>query len=1142
MKIKHLFLLLASAAFVALSCEKNNENKPEEKDTTPVPEISVITTAFPSIADAGGTLEVTISSNVDWTVSIPEAANWLSANPASGAAGEEITITFTAAANDTYDKRTATVTVSGENKKGSDSEEFTVSQKQKDALILSDDEIEVGYEGETINIVLQANSDFTYAIAEDAQSWIIPVQANAAPTRALVESTVAFNVLPNTVKEAREGVITFTNAAGDETVTVKQEALPEPDPELAITPASIADVEVAGAEVKLALTSNMPWVVSIPEGVDWLTVSPTQGEAGENVEVTVTIQENDANDGRTTDLTFTCTNAENESKDVVIKVSQKGLNIPSSVSISSAEELIQFATRYSSGYYDVVADILTVTLDANITFDATSSEAFNATGGIGARVDNKAHPFKGTFNGGNHSIGGLVATVPVFPFTDQGSSISNLNILNTCSFSFTRDMSKRAIYMGALAGSTGANIENVSVAADVSLVASLDNDCETAVGGLVGSLNAGTIKDCSYSGKISTTSDFKTTERVLLGGIAGMLNSGTVNNSHFDGTMSNEAIIVQNDSIYKTTPLLAMGGIAGYNFRGGNIISCVTNDAETKIDGSYADSKGTLVNKTVQTWNCAVGGIVGENEEGTVQGSTNKAYILNTVFKTENQDSCARYMRVGGIVGINGENGSVTGSNNEGQLMNRSNPRLQSVGGIAGRNYGTITGCTNKAALGIGTAGTGSYSARLAYFGGVIGENLGGTVSDVHNIAELLLSRTENTTGTDVRMGGVIGSNHSAIDGGAGRNITNTGKVYYNINISNQAIKYCIGGIAGYTEASIKGVENKGYVLFNWNSDANVAKLAHVGGVVGYMNGNGTLENCVNTGGADNGGEVYVAVKKGSAKHTQNYAGGILGYSVKNVEIKNCSNSGYVHGGNATKQNGTNLYVGGIVAYLGGASSIADCSNTGVLLNDHFSNTVTTAGATFEGGIAGFVLGTAEHRIAISNVSNALSDGVTTTTGGRRGYNGGIVGYAEYADITGATNAVNYDAGSGYFIGGLAGWLVNSTLSSGTYSGTSIKSSQLQGAGGIVAVLGEGSVVDGCSSSVAAFAHTDTNKDGKIVAGAIAGSSVAGSTIKKCHYKATGTVENKSSNASPASWAMDICSDSNFTAGTGDEANVADVE
>ena len=107
-----------------------------------------------------------------------------------------------------------------------------------------------------------------------------------------------------------------------------------------------------------------------------------------------------------------------------------------------------------------------------------------------------------------------------------------------------------------------------------------------------------------------------------------------------------------------------------------------------------------------------------------------------------------------------------------------------------------------------------------------------------------------------------------------------------------------------------------------------MAKKVHLGGIVGYMNGNGTISGCTNTGGASNAGEVNLAVKNGSGGHTDNYAGGILGYTAKDVTISNCTNSGYVHGGNSTKVNSTSCFMGGIAAYLAGASSISGCTNS----------------------------------------------------------------------------------------------------------------------------------------------------------------------------------------------------------------------
>ena len=1130
MKIKHLFLLLASAAFVALSCEKNNENKPEEKDTTPVPEISVITTAFPSIADAGGTLEVTISSNVDWTVSIPEAADWLSANPTSGAAGEEITITFTATANEGYDKRTATVTVSGENKKGSDSEEFAISQKQKDALILSDDVIEVGYEGGTINVVLQANSDISYAIAEDAKSWIVPVQPNAAPTKALVESTISFSVHANTVKEAREGVITFTNAAGNETVTVKQEALPEPDPELAITPAAIADVEVAGAAVKLTLTSNMPWVVSIPDGVNWLTVSPTQGEAGENVEVTVTIQANDANDGRTTDLTFTCTNAENESKEVVIKVTQKGLNIPSNISISSAEELIQFATRFNSGYYDVVADILTVTLAGDITFDAESSAAFNATGGIGMKAgfgDAADHYFSGSFFGNNHSIKGFAATVPLFKATGSESVVRDLVIDKDCSFTFKHPDTGEFDY-GAVVGYNKGEIKKVVVKADVALADAEIANNVTALGGIAGRVTVGLVDSCSYSGNLVVPEGFiANTQKVYVGGLVGSMTNaaGRIHASDFEGTLDFAGIVASSD---KSNPYLMLGGIVG-NVSAGTVSACSTLATNTKdiVMDNGTTYSATIQNHSRKAYHLVQGGIAGYNA-GTVSDCTNGASVKNFVLANvtnggASDDANSRYYDVGGIVGLNAAGATVSGCINNGLFESRSTPRIQKVGGIVGYNKGTVSSCSNADTGDMTFAsatGQSPYSLRVGEVGGVIGRNEG-DVSNIQNAGDITLSRTENNAGVEMKFGGVIGISLVSIDGGAGKNISNSGNISIGYNpatVTTDGLRF--GGIVGSAQASVKNVTNSGKITYTLSAATVMSKL-YMGGIAGEIRDttNVTVSSCVNSG------EVNFNVNKKDAAHTDNYVGGILGRTVNaGVAISGCTNSGYIHGGNSTKHNGSTLYLGGITAYLDGASSIANCENNGVLLNDHFSNTVTTAGATFEGGIAGFVLGTAENRIAISNVSNALADGSTTTTGGRRGYNGGIVGYAEYADITGATNSLSYSGGSGYYIGGLAGWLVNATITGSTYSGTVIESTQIQGAGGIVAVLDEGSVLDGCYSHLGTITHGSN----ACVDGAIAGKSVTGSTIKKCHYK--------------SGLSFGICSDSNFTAGEGEEANKADIE
>lgn len=1121
--------MIALAAFAIAGCKETEEKTPDAPKV--IPEMSVLTTSFSSIPDVGGTLSVAITSNADWSVSIPAEADWLSANPINGEAGENITITLTAAANEGYDKRTANVTVSCKNENGEDSAEFTITQKQKGALILTNDVVEVSYEGGKVSVTLSANSDVTYAIADNAKDWIVVAEPAGAPTKALVESTYEFNVLPNPVKEAREGVITFTNEAGSETVTVKQEALPEPDPELAISPAAISDVAVDGATVKLALTSNMPWVVSIPDGVKWLTVSPNQGEAGENIEVTVTIQGHDANDGRTTDLTFTCTNAENESKEVVIKVTQKGLNIPSDIHISTAAQLIEFATTYNSGTYAPVIDKLTATLDADIAFDAESSAAFP---GIGSN----ANAFKASFDGANHTISGFVGTAPMFPFIASGSSVKNLTIDNTCSFTFTHSNTD-AVDFGSVVGYLDGALENVKVAADISLAAVEEVAFGTNLGGIVGQAWTGSIKNCEYSGLISTPAGFTikvpaddtSNRKLIIGGLAAFVGgTGKVEQSYFKGAIVNAALVEAEDTdnrYLKDTPYLIIGGVVGYLDNDGLVRESYATADHAAVAGAHSSSAGQIVNKTTIAFNSVVGGIVGENNSGTVSQCNNSALVFNSIFKTGADIS--RYMKTGGIVGKNNAEGVIDGCNNTEKIQHRSNPKLQDIAGIAGYNAGTVKNCSNSGDVNhmtTGISGAANKGGRVVNIAGVIGENAkGAVVSNVSNTANIQISAMEDGTKSEVRMGGVIAYNLADIDGGSSKNITNTGQVYFTPTFTNQFLGYEFGGVVGYSEGSISNVKNSGYVYVYWNSTTNVASKMCLGGIVGKIGGtSANVIGCVNEAtSAANSGEVYFRFPSG-ALHYDNYAGGILGYTDANVILSGCSNSGNIHNANYTALSKPS-YVGGIVGYLAGASGLRECSNSGEVYNNMSNNDDTATGSAFCGGIVGYVKGADGNLISLSMCTNT-----SDKTHGRRGYVGGVVGYGEYMLLNNCSfdkDILNGTTTSACrWLGGIAGWAVNSQITGCTFSGSTLQATQLSAnansAGGIAAKL-DACVVDGCYSHVTTINNATADVDG----GAIVGRSGDGNTIQNCHYKAT--INGAASK---------IAATGTFTG----EGNVADVE
>lgn len=209
-----LFPLLLTS-FLAFSCQ--GKEQPADPPTpvggkTPA-SISSLSPSSLTYSDAGGTQTVSFTSALAWTVS--SDADWVTVSPASGAAGK-VEIQVVAASNDGYDGRSATLTVKSEDVSAT----IAVSQKQKGALILSDLAYTVPAEGETLSIVVKANSEVK---ASSAVDWIQVVS-----TRSLEESTFQLTVAANAAYDPRTGTVTFTNEAGSEVVTVSQAATEKP--------------------------------------------------------------------------------------------------------------------------------------------------------------------------------------------------------------------------------------------------------------------------------------------------------------------------------------------------------------------------------------------------------------------------------------------------------------------------------------------------------------------------------------------------------------------------------------------------------------------------------------------------------------------------------------------------------------------------------------------------------------------------------------------------------------------------------------------------------------------------------------------------------------------------------------------------
>ncbi|MBR2201083.1 MAG: hypothetical protein IJ894_10120 [Bacteroidales bacterium] len=232
---------------------------------------------------------------------------------------------------------------------------------------------------------------------------------------------------------------------------------------------------------------------------------------------------------------------------------------PEIIEISNASELIDFAAAVNGGNS---YSGKTVVLTRDIDFAPTAGVTDNFTA-----IGTSSNKFLGTFDGGGHTIRGIIINQPAKSYQGLFGCIGE-----------------------------GAVVKDV-VLDDAQIIGSSNT------GGIVGD-NKGTISGCTVTDNvtISATEDNKN----HYGGIAGN-NSGTITNCKSSAVMSFDA--------YNCG---SVGGIVGYNDVNSNscTISNCTSYATITYNGSYC---------------AYFGGIVGYNKSGTISNCTSYATVTATV-------------------------------------------------------------------------------------------------------------------------------------------------------------------------------------------------------------------------------------------------------------------------------------------------------------------------------------------------------------------------------------------------------------------------------------------------------------------------------------------------------------------------------
>ena len=233
-----------------------------------------------------------------------------------------------------------------------------------------------------------------------------------------------------------------------------------------------------------------------------------------------------------------------------------------SYTVTSADGLMNVAELVNGGKTDI-----NITLDKNIDLTGKGWTP------IGTSFDNS---YKGTFDGGGHTITGLTVTtndqfVGLFGYLNRAGMVKNvvmegIQITSNHMFGCT----------GGVVGSGWGTIENCSVSGSVS-----GTDC---VGGVVGSQKAGSIIGCSSSATVKG--------KHYVGGVAGE-KWGTMTACYATGNVTLEIASQKNNF---------GGGVVGLNggsrvlacYATGNVTSTGSSTGNVHIGGLFGDSYTTV--------------------------------------------------------------------------------------------------------------------------------------------------------------------------------------------------------------------------------------------------------------------------------------------------------------------------------------------------------------------------------------------------------------------------------------------------------------------------------------------------------------------------------------------------------------------
>lgn len=242
--------------------DKNSDLKDTLKVIQTQKDAIVISQKTYDVKAEGETIEVKLSANVDFEVTMPEV-DWITQVESRGL--KEHTLYFKVAENIGDDSRSANIVFMNKDTQLSDS--IIINQIGKVKLALSERVFNVSDRGDTISV--DVKSSVEYGITMPEVDWI-KQETNA---RAISSETLKFIITPNEKDYSRSAEIIFYDKNSDlkDTLKVVQKQKDE------ISIISEYKVGIKGGTVTMVAWANVDFDVHIPSDVTWITQTESRG-------------------------------------------------------------------------------------------------------------------------------------------------------------------------------------------------------------------------------------------------------------------------------------------------------------------------------------------------------------------------------------------------------------------------------------------------------------------------------------------------------------------------------------------------------------------------------------------------------------------------------------------------------------------------------------------------------------------------------------------------------------------------------------------------------------------------------------------------------------------------------------------------